>query len=193
MLLPAVKSAKYCRPFAAEVKEIQAAHPTAKSLPLARKQIDTICDDAMYREWRCLATPKARAVKPLLERPSYISLDPKPAVSIRARLRLSCALTPKRRFVYGLVDHDRCDCGLVGDTDHVLLRCVKFASERLVCSTHLLSLSVPVVLSRDVILGLPPPLPLDRTLSKADIKLLHEQCLYFSGKFLEAIDRRFKL
>ena len=70
---------------------------------------------------------------------------------------------------------------------------VKFAKERLVCSTHLLSLSVPVVLTRDVVLGLPPPLPLDRTLSKADIKLLHEQCLYFSGKFLEAIDRRFKL
>jgi len=139
-------SSKYCRSLKAELDEIQAIFPLATRLPLIKKHIDSICKASMRREWRTLSTAKGRAVKPVLDRPRYISVDPKPIVGIRARLRLGSALTPKRRFIYGLAVNNKCECGRVGDTDHILLHCKRLTKERLVCTNHLLALSPSVVL-----------------------------------------------
>ena len=111
----------------------------------------------MRREWRRLSTAKGRVLKPVLDQPLYLAVDPKPTVCIRARLRLSCALTPKRRFIYGKAASDKCECGELGDTHHVLLRCRKFENDRSLCAVRLQALKPPVVLTRDVVLGLPPP------------------------------------
>ena len=54
----------------------------------------------------------------------------------------------------------------------------------------------PVVLTRDVILGLPPPIPVSYVPFRRNCPVLalrHEQCLFYTGKFIEAIDRRFHL
>jgi hypothetical protein len=48
-------------------------------------------------------------------------------------------------------------------------------------------------MTRDIILGLPPPIPQGVQLHPILKKQLHEQCLFYSGKFIEAIDRRYKL
>jgi len=194
--LPPVHSPIYCRPLASELAEIQERFPLAKGLPIAKKHLDSICAVAMRREWFAHSTPRGRAIKPVLDRPRYISVDPKPVVGIRARLRLSSALTPKRRFTYKLVPTNKCECGMVGDTDHVLMHCQRLSKARLVCSTHLLRLLPPVVLTRDVILGLPPPIPVSYVPFRRNCPVLalrHEQCLFYTGKFIEAIDRRFHL
>jgi hypothetical protein len=149
------RSPIFCRSLASELSELSKLFPLAARVPLEKKLIDAVSKSAMRREWRSLSTPKGRAVKPVLERPLYITYDSKPTVSIRARLRLSSALTPKRRFIYGLAVNDRCECGMVGDTDHVLLQCPKFSKERSVCSDHLRALFPQVVMTRDIILGLP--------------------------------------
>ena len=84
---------------------------------------------------------------------------------------------------------------MVGDTNHVLMHCKKFSKERSVCSDLLAGLYAPVVLTRNLILGLPPPLPSDKTLhrERSYLKHRHEQCLSITGKLIEAIDRRYKL
>jgi hypothetical protein len=189
------KTAAYCRPFVQEVAEVQAAHPAAAKLPIAKKQLDSICKAAMVKEWHALSSLKARAIKPELDCPRYISVDSKPLVCIRARLRLASALTPRRRFIYGLTNTDKCECGLVGDTEHVLMKCTKFNADRSVCSTGLLELYSPVKLTLALVLGQPPPLPADRTLhnEKSFLKLWHEQCLQITGVFLLSIDRRSRL
>ena len=195
LALPVETSAMYCRPISDEVRDIRKVHPLAQKQPLSKKHITSICNVALRREWNSLSAPKHRMLKCVLERARYITIDPKPIVSIRARLRLSSALTPKRRFIYGLIDSDKCDvCRVVGDTTHVLLHCKKFNRERSVCVRKLKELEHPVVFSRELVLGLPPPRPLGvKKFGLREQLTLHDECLFFTGKFIEAIDRRYKL
>lgn len=192
------KTPKFCQPLSQEIKGILNSLRPAETyvLPLDKKRIDSVCDVAMLREWRLLSNSKARMVKPVLERPRYLSTDSKPTVCIRARLRLGVALTPKRRFIYGKALSDKCECGQVGDTDHILLRCRRFDRDRSTCVVKLQALCPPVVLTREVIFGLPPPIPSDfvaNSYTRKQLTLRHEKCLFYTGKFITAIDNRFKL
>lgn len=144
----------------------------------------------MTKYWQTHSSLKARTLKADLLIPRYLSSDPKPAVCIRARLRLSVALTPRRKLIYRLVDNDLC-CGQVGDTEHVIMHCTKFTDARRHCTTQLSNLYTPVTLSLRLVLGLPPPLPPDISLhnEKSYLRKLHDSCLLITAQFLHDIDR----
>jgi hypothetical protein len=185
----------FCRSLRCEVREFSPLLPVNFRFPLDKKVVKTVTSNAMMREWSLVSSAKARAIKPLSDCPRYIFVDPKPIVCIRARLRLSVALTPQRRFVYGVSSSARCECGwLVGDTNHVVMICSKFALDRSVCSNLLLSCSVPVKLTLGLVLGSPPPVD-DPSLrgARAFLQDLHDRCLNITGQFLLAIDRRMRL
>jgi Reverse transcriptase (RNA-dependent DNA polymerase)/Endonuclease-reverse transcriptase len=182
----------YCRPLSEEFKTICNSYPSASRLPVDKKSLKAIVTSSMGRF--LTANPfykhKWRTIKPTAEQALYLSVDPKPIVCIRARLRLACALTPHRKLIYGLLSSDRC-CGETGDSDHVIMRCSKFTSARLKCIRELRQLYRPVDLSTHLVLGLPPPPPQDPELrkDKAFLKLLHHECLVITGEFLLAIDK----
>ena len=150
----------YCRSISAELQGIQGKHPAASKLPLDKKQLNAITTTAMTNQWVANSTVRARALKPSPDPPRYLTIDDKPVVCIRARLRLSVALTPQRKFRYRHTDHDQC-CGETGTTEHVLLRCSRFAGPRAACTLALSKLSTPVHLTLDLVfsgsLHLPPP------------------------------------
>jgi hypothetical protein len=185
----------FCRSFRCELEEVKRLLPANSKFPLDKKVIKAVVASAMRTEWSSLSSVKAKAIKPLGDCARYISVDPKPIVCIRARLRLSVALTPQRRHVYRLADSPRCGCGWpVGDTNHVVMLCPKFASARSVCSNLLLSCAVPVKLTLDLVLG-NPPLVDDQWWSgqRALLRDLHDQCLNITGDFLLFIDRSIHL
>ena len=157
-------------------------------------QIQGVVRDSMTRFFfASRPTPRYRALKPYYGLPRYVDRDSKPTVVLRARLRLGCALTPRRHYIYRHVPSPNCDCGGgFGDTHHVILHCPKFATERSLCVDALHLLYVPVELTVDLALGEPPPAPPNRSLrgEKAFLRSLHDQCLHITGLFLQAIDRK---
>jgi hypothetical protein len=180
----------YCRSIADELQGIQGKHPAASKLPLDKKQLNTITTTAMTNQWVANSTIKARALKPSPDPPRYLTVDDKPVVCIRARLRLSVALTPQRKFRYRHTDHDQC-CGETGTTEHVLLRCNRFAGPRAACILALSKLPISVHLTLDLALGLPPPIPptsFPRHRKKSLLQDLHDHCLNITGNYLSAID-----
>jgi hypothetical protein len=189
-----VASPHYCRSLTQEFSEINQQYPYTSRLPLNKKVIDNTTVDAMTKQWIRDSTPKARSIKPSPDIPRYLYTDSKPTVCIRARLRLSCALTPRRKFIYGLTTSDTC-CGETGDAAHVILRCKRFDSARATCTQHLLDLYVSVHLTLDLALGLPPPLPSDRSLhrEKTFLQNHHDNCLRITGTFLRSIDSTSRL
>ena len=134
-------------------------------------------------------------MKPGVETPRYVHIDRKPLVCIRARLRLGVALTPARKHIYGLQVNANCDCGGIGDTEHVLLWCPKFAADRNVCSDSLQREPYfPVELTLPLLLGDAPPTPEGNLrCEKTFLRLQHDLVLGITGTFLLAIDRRIHL
>lgn len=185
----AVSTAKYCRPLPHELVDLQQQYPLAQSLPLDRKQVKTFKTISTTNIFIQSSTPSAFSLKPSLDPPRYFSIDPKPIVCIRARLRLSSALTPRRKHIYGLIDSDQC-CGEKGDTKHVILHCQLYNSARTKCITELSKLYPPgITLTVNLVLGLPPPLPTGIHLTKSSLRRLQDQCLAITGTFINAIDR----
>jgi hypothetical protein len=184
------ESARYCRPISTELAEIRLQHPSAARLPLDKKQAKSISIAAMTKAWNSSASAKARSIKPDHLPARYISVDTKPTVCIRARLRLDVALTPRRKLIYRLVPNDVC-CGESGNTEHVLMRCNKYTAARTKCSNDLLNLYIPITLTLSLLLGLPPPPPIDPSLrhEKAFLTDLHDSCLHITGAFLLHIDK----
>jgi hypothetical protein len=203
------KSSYFCRPIQHEFKAICQDFPAAasSSLPIPKKVIQSIITSSMTRYFTHTSQPKHLHLKPSSTPALYLSIDEKPIVCIRARFRLSVALTPHRKFIYRQIDNDLC-CGESGDTSHVFLRCNKFHVARSQCIHDLHHLYIPVKLTVDLMLGLPPPLPppppppppplpppLPSTknkslrLDKSFLHLLHQQCLQITGDFLLAIDK----
>lgn len=180
----------YCRPFRSEVQSIQKLFPLALRLPLRAKQVRAVVQSSMAREWQFSSKPPHRVMKPCAEVPRYLSVDPKPTVAVRARLRFSVALTPHRRHIYGLQPSPACWCGeLDGDTDHVLLHCPKFAAARQLCSTALQGLYDPQALTRQLLLGQPPVISAHLRGERSFQRLLHDEVLRVTGDFLLSIDR----
>jgi hypothetical protein len=182
-------SSFYCRSIIDELHTMQIEHPSASKLPLDRKTLNAITATAMTTHWVANSTARARILKPSPDPPRYLYVDLKPVVCIRARLRLAVALTPQRKFIYRHTDSDQC-CGEAGTTEHVILRCNRFAGARAVCVRSLSNLSSPVILTLDLALGLPPPTPspLPRHHKKQFLQDLHDQCLLITGAYLASID-----
>lgn len=184
----ASSTAFYCRPFAHELREIQLLYPSSASFPMDTKQINTITKLSMAQHFSASASAKALAMKPTSEQARYLAIDPKPTVCIRARLRLSVALTPRRKHLYSLVGSDKC-CGVSGDTAHVIMHCTKFTTARLKCVNDLQRLYTPITLTVNLALGHPPPPPADKSLCcKQFLRELHDKCLLITGVFISAID-----
>lgn len=182
-------SSFYCRSIIDELHSMQLRHPSASKLPLDRKTLNAITASAMTTHWVTNSTVKARILKPSPDPPRYLHVDLKPVVCIRARLRLAVALTPQRKFIYRHTDSNQC-CGEAGTTEHVILRCNRFAGARAACVRTLSSLSSPVTLTLDLALGLPPPNPcsIPRHHKKKFLQDLHDQCLHITGAYLASID-----
>ena len=162
-------------------------------LPIGKSDLKRIINSAAKAEFS--STPKLSAdaisLKADLLPELYLSHDPKPIVSIRARCRLGVALTPKQLFKYKKRASPLCEsCHVVGDLKHVLMDCTRFNVARLACAKALSWLYVPIPLDLNLILGLAPFLPPRFADEKKFQVLIHEQCLDHTGKFLAAISRQ---
>jgi hypothetical protein len=187
-------SSHYCRPVSIEFAALKVTFPdnVDSKIPISDKALKGIITASMTSNFVRAArhTPKWLRIKPSPQVASYLSVDTKPLVCIRARLRLSCALTPHRKHIYRLTDTSLC-CGELGDADHVIMRCSKFTAARVRCINDLHTLYVPVDLSTDLAAGLPPPPPSDPSLhaEKTFLRMHHQACLAITGDFLLAIDK----
>jgi hypothetical protein len=97
--------------------------------------------------------------------------------------------------MYRLAPTALCDCGgnCVGDVRHVLLDCPKHSVDRQFCVESLARLYVPISLTLDLLLGLPPPPPDKLKDEKAFLRDIHISCLHITGALLLAIDKRIHL
>jgi hypothetical protein len=148
----------------------------------------------MMSTWMLAVSDKAMSLKPSAGVASYIQVDPKPIVCLRARLRLGVALTPQRRFIYKQVPSPLClRCLVVGSTDHILLHCLHFSRSRASCIELLRGLCFSVDLTLELVLGDPPLTPAAYRGERAFLKSIHEQCLNITGDFLLSINRTMPL
>jgi len=112
----------------------------------------------------------------------YLQLDSKPAVCIRARVRLGVALSFDKLLRYRKRADDLCDhCGGVarGTIEHILLACPHFHAARAACEAALALDGV--ALSMDILCGQLP----DRT-RKNIVKRTHEA----TASFLTLVSKR---
>ena len=82
------------------MKEAQSQHAVAR-FPLDGKRIKSIVNACMTKKFYSQAKAKYIALKPECGMARYLSVDRKPLVVVRARLRMGVALTPRWRGLYG--------------------------------------------------------------------------------------------
>jgi hypothetical protein len=182
------KSAAYCRPIGAEFRQ------SITQCPFDKSEIKSLTVKSMTAVWQSSANYKAKMLKPSPELPLYITADTKPLVCVRARLRMGVALTPKRLFLYRVIDSPRCPrCGVEGNARHVLLDCPEYHVSRSVCSSKLAFLPFHVDLTYELLLGLRPAIPAALKKEHAFIAKFHKQCLQITGDFLLSINSRHPL
>jgi hypothetical protein len=189
-------SALYCQSFAEEAYDICEDIEGVKDFPMSGKQIRGVTNANMTMEFlEGKVKPHYKHLKPQCGLARYISVDSKPTVCVRARLRMGVALTPKRHHLYKHTPSPQCDCGTgVGDIEHIILHCPKFAAGRSVCEAQLQSLSPSLNLSVHLALGGSPPKPLIQTVrGRFNQQNLHDNCLSITGRFLLDIDRLIRL
>jgi hypothetical protein len=165
---------KFCRPRAGIIKEMLTSLDLA-SAPTNLTDLKTALDKKARENYMSLVSPPTLALKPQLPPLPYLKLDSKPAVCIRARVRLGVSLSFDRIKRFKKRVDDLCDhCGRVatGTTEHLLLHCPAFQAARAACST---ALAIDgFALSMDVLCGLLP----DRT-RKLLVKRAHEATASF--------------
>lgn len=171
-------SARYCLPLTHIVRDAL-AQVGLNELPKDKAALKLALDAHATKRWLTSAKPHHQALKPTLPLPSYLHVDSKPAVSIRARIRLSCALSFDKLLLYKKRDTATCDfCGIDGTIEHLLMGCPRFDLQRMQCIDALLALSPPVELSMNLLKGLEPVNSTPR---------LHKQCLGITATFLVAV------
>jgi hypothetical protein len=154
--LQSIKSAKYCRPRARQVQEMLTSLGLAR-VPADPSELKTALDARSRVQYMGSVLPKVLALKPQLPQLPYLTLDSKPAVCIRARVRLGVALSFDKLHRYRKRDDDLCDhCGRVtrGTVMHLLLACPHFQTARAICEAALAADGF--ALSLDVLCGLLP-------------------------------------
>lgn len=189
-------SPHYCRPFATEAVADLTQLPAPPTLPASSADINALINGAMTTDWQSTNRVKHRdkLLKPSPELPLYLTLDQKPALTIRARLRLGVCLVPQRRHIYNPANSPSCPycVGIVGTVTHMLLECPRFAAPRtLLTDTLRTRLRVPISLTLQLLKGLPPPESAG-LLPKIGAAV-HERCLAHTGDFLIAVNSIFKL
>jgi hypothetical protein len=194
---PRAPSSFRFRPFAQIVSLIQSRFisrfPSISSFPLSPKLIRQITHASMTDHWNTSSRLHHRQLKPHVDPPLYLSVDPKPAVCIRARIRLGVAHSFTRLHLYKRSDDSLCPhCGVTGDSEHILLHCSRFSSARHRCRLALLNLYYPIHLSLSILHGLPPPLPSDPSLHRERnfLERIHIECLKITATFLEHVSKR---
>jgi hypothetical protein len=159
-----------------------------------KKLMKSVSEASVLREWRIKASDKAKRTKTNAEVPLYLSVDVKPVVVVRARLRLGSALTPSRHFVYGhagspFCQHSGC-VAKVGTAYHMFVECPRFESARAVCVRRLKEeLYFPVSFSIEVILGKAPAPPANLAKERAFLQGIHARCLEITGDFISTVNR----
>jgi hypothetical protein len=158
---------------------------------MSAKQIRGVTNTSMTVEFlEGKVKPRYKQLKPQCGMARYISVDSKPTVCIRARLRMEVALTPARHYLYKHTMSSQCDCGTgVGNIEHVILHCPKFAVARNACTVQLERLTPPQFLTVPLALGAMPPKPLAPNRGRVSLQKLHDNCLHITGRFLLGIDR----
>ena len=192
----AKEAAKYARPFSLEAHTVLSQLQPSVELPPHPKAISGIIENQTTLEWAALTHLKLRhkKLKPSVDQPLYLVSEPKPLVTIRARLRFGVALVPARRHVYDRRISAQCPhcVDMYGDVKHVLLQCPRFGYHRSrLCKALQTQLRVKVALSLNLLLGLPPPEAVNFAPTLA--MDLHLECLRLTGEFITYIDRVMKL
>lgn len=177
----------YARPFAHEAAVLISQHPI--ELPAKSTDRKDWVTDRMTHEWQASSRVKARhrLLKHSPELPLYLSVDTKPLVVLRARLRMGVALVPYRKHIYDKSLSDLCPhCNVKGTVQHVLMHCTKFASARSLLVVSLLALQPSVKLTLNVILGDAPHELYDSS-DKQRTKV-HSNILRLTGVFILTVD-----
>jgi len=175
-----ITSPKYCTPFPQLVLDALAALRLPK-LPDDKLELKTALDAHALRVWTTTAKASAVAMKPSLKPPMYLFIDSKPAVCIRARVRLGVALSFARLFLFRKRDSASCAfCGLEGTIEHLLMVCPRFHTSRSACRRALERLRPPFTLSMEVLCGKVPVDVVDRAFKKT---------LPITARFLLAVSK----
>jgi hypothetical protein len=191
---PAGKTPLFCRPLSCDVTPLLASNPHL-SFPCSAADIKGYTSAAMTTEWNTSrrVDSAAKLLKPSPDLPLYFTVDRKPLLAVRARLRLGVALVPKVKRRYDKSVHKTCvHCRWpVGTVRHVLMMCPLFLDDRASLIIALLALDPPVALNLDVLLGRPP-----REIAALPSKLakqVHTECLRLTGEFLIRTDKTLHL
>lgn len=180
----------YARPFAHEAASLLAQHPLR--LPCKGPARKAWVNALMTREWQTSRRikPKHRLLKREPDPPLYLSVDPKPLLTIRARLRMGVALVPFRKHIYDRSIPANCSrCNVPGTVDHVLMHCLKHATARSLLAVSLVDLGVELRIN--VILGDCPP-EIAGSSDKTRISV-HTDILRLTGLFIMSVDRELHL
>lgn len=177
----AAPSAQFCLPFPAILKEACACLSLPEP-PVDKNMLKCALDKFATDTWS-RGKEAAVQLKPLLPPASYLKVDRKPAVCIRARVRLGVALSFVVLNRYRKRDSPSCDyCAAAeGSIDHLLLQCPRFDLDRSICSSSLADLPSSPTLSLDLLRGCTPP-----DMRKAEAN----QCLSITATFLSAVSSK---
>ena len=162
-------------------------------LPIDNKHFNSVIEQIATSSFHSVPklSDRARTIKPTWEAATYLSIDPRPIVSIRARIRLNQALSFSRLHLYNKVDSPNCPrCRVRGDTKHILLDCPVFHSLRQACLDRLSRLPIDVSLTYDLICGLPPPIPPAFIRERSFCSLIHHLCLQITGDYIKAVSSK---
>jgi len=172
---------EHCTPFPVTISRTLAlldlpAPPNDKSM------LKSALDKLAVAQWqRAPISDGAKSIKPGLKSPSYLKFDHKPAVCVRARVRLSSELSFKRLHLFKKRPSAGCDFCLdpMGDIRHLLLHCPRFAHARSQCTFALHNdLRTPLPFNFDVLRGILPD-----DIRKSDNK----RCLKITAAFLSSV------
>jgi len=173
-------SAQFCLPYPATVKEACACI-SLREPPADKNALKCALDKFATNRWR-LNKREAVELKPQLSPASYLKIDRKPAVCIRARVRLGVALSFVVLKRYGKRESSTCDfCPAEGTIDHMLLHCPRFTLDRSICASALADLPSSPALTLDLLRGRIPP-----DLRKSE----SNQCLAITAEFLSAVSSK---
>jgi len=176
----AERSPQFCLPYPAILKEACACL-SLPAPPADKKSLKCALDQFATSRWR-LNRPEAVVLKPQLPAASYLKIDRKPAVCIRARVRLGVALSFVVLKRYKKRESSTCDfCPAEGTIDHILLHCPRFSLDRSICASSLTDLPSSPTLTMDLLRGCIPP----------DLrKYESNQCLAITAEFLSAVSSK---
>ena len=159
------------------------------NFPIPPKVVTSITERAAETHFH--ATPKlsdaSKALKPSFDLATYLAVDSRPAVCIRARIRLGVALSffILHRYKKRANPHcPYCPPLTIGNTKHILLECPHHGRARQMCMDRLQRLSYPALLTWDLLRGLPPPPPSGLDRERAFLATYHKQCLAITADFL---------